>query len=158
MRHAVILIIVLSLYWLALSGHYVPFILTLGACSILFVIGLCHRMGILDAETAPYLYVPKTLKYYVWLFKEIAKANMTVVKAVLANDLEVSPSLVVVKAPQKTELGRAMFANSITLTPGTVSVEVMQDEILVHALLSDMAVAEDFTDMARRSGQSVGEA
>ena len=95
--------------------------------------------------------------YFVWLFIEIVKANVAVVKAVLSPDLEISPALVKIPNQRSTDMGRTMFANSITLTPGTVSVQMSENEILVHALLADMSNPEDFIEMERQSGWSVGE-
>lgn len=111
----------------------------------------------MDKETVPYLYIPKTSNYFFWLFREIAKANMDVVKAVLKPELDVKPGLITIKAEQMTDIGRTMFANSITLTPGTVSVSVDDDEILVHSLLSDNVAVEDFQEMAERSAWAVGD-
>ena len=114
-------------------------------------------MKIMDEETVPYLNIAKTLSYFSWLFREIAKANMDVVKAVMKPELDVTPGLIKVKAPQKTDIGKTMFANSITLTPGTVSVSLDGDDILVHSLLSDRVKVEDFYEMAERSAWSIGE-
>ena len=114
-------------------------------------------MRILDSETAPYSTVFQGLSYFAWLFVEIVKANLAVVRAVLSPNLMVSPTLTRIPTPQKTDLGRVMFANSITLTPGTVSVDVQDDHILVHALLSEMADPDDFADMSERSAWAVGE-
>jgi multicomponent Na+:H+ antiporter subunit E len=157
MRYGIILAFFLTLYWLGLSGHYTPLIMTLGALSVLTVVWLTRRMKILDEETVPYLHVPKTMSYYSWLFKEIVKANVAVVRSVLSPDLEVSPKMVTVPAKQGTDLARTMFANSITLTPGTVSVDMVGDKILVHALLADMSDPKGFAEMSERSAWSVGE-
>lgn len=156
-RFAIILAITMSLYWLTLSFYLKPILLGFGAASVLFTIGLCYRMRILDRETVPYLHVPQTLAYFGWLFVEVVKANFAVVKAVLRPDMEISPTLLMVPAPQKTDIGKTMFANSITLTPGTVSMEIGEDGILVHALLAEMANPDDFKDMGVRAGWSVGE-
>ena len=114
-------------------------------------------MRILDEETAPYFTTPQTLVYFRWLFGEIIKANLAVVRAVLSPGLNVSPTLVRIPTPQNTDIGKVMFANSITLTPGTVSVDVQDDHILVHALLSEMSDPADFVDMAERSAWAIGE-
>lgn len=143
--------------WLTLSGYFKPMLLILGVISIGLVLWICKRMRILDQETAPYMTVPQTLSYFVWLFQEIVKANVAVVRAVMSPNLEVSPVLVKVPLPQKTDIARTMFANSITLTPGTVSVLMEDDHILVHALLKEMSNPSDFTDMAVRSAWSVDE-
>ncbi len=157
MKFGLVLAVVLTGYWLALSGYFTGMLLTLGVISILFVIGLCHRMKILDDETVPYLNFISAMRYFNWLFAEIVKANIAVTRAVLAPDMKVSPSIVRIKADQKTDMGRAMFANSITLTPGTVSMEMGEDDILVHALLPDMTDPAAFEEMGIRAARSVGE-
>ncbi len=158
LRFGLVLAIVMALYWLSLSGYLAnKMLLSLGAISILLVLGLCARMKILDEETVPYLHSFKTFSYFSWLFKQIVKANFQVVKAVLSPDLEISPTLVKIPSTPKSEIGKTMFGNSITLTPGTVSIEMDEDEILVHALLEEMSDPNDFTEMADRAGWSVGE-
>ena len=132
-------------------------LLTLGGISIFLTLWICKRMRILDSETAPYSTVLQGLAYFAWLFVEIVKANLTVVKAVLSPELGVSPTLTRIPTPQKTDIGRVMFANSITLTPGTVSVDVQDDHILVHALLSEMSDPYDFAEMSERSAWAIGE-
>jgi len=118
---------------------------------------IAKRMRILDAETAPYATIFQTLIYFRWLFVEIVKANIAVVRAVLSPNMAVSPTLTRIPTPQKTDIGRVVFANSITLTPGTVSVDVQDDHILVHALLSEMSDPDDFAEMAERSAFAIGE-
>ena len=132
-------------------------LLSLGVISIAITLWLAKRMRILDSETAPYLTVPQTLSYFGWLFVEIIKANIAVVRAVLSPEMTVSPTLTRIPTPQKTDIGKVMFANSITLTPGTVSVDIQDDHILVHALLSNMSDPDDFAEMAERSAWAIGE-
>ena len=156
-RYSIILAFAMSAYWLSMSGYFKPILLILGGISVLCTVFLVGRMKIMDEETVPYLNTAKTLSYFSWLFREIAKANMDVVKAVMKPELDVTPGLMKVKATQATDMGKTMFANSITLTPGTVSVTLDDDEILVHALLSDAVSAQDFDEMAARSAWSVGD-
>lgn len=157
LRYALILTGAMVLFWLGMSGYFKPMLLILGTVSVVTVLFLCARMKIFDVETAPYLYIPKTLAYFTWLGGEIFKANITVVKAVLSPDMAVSPTMVKVPNRRNTDMGAAMFGNSITLTPGTVSVAISDDHILVHALLEEMAEPTDFLEMSERSGWSVGE-
>lgn len=157
LRFGIILAVALAVFWISLSGYFTPMLLTLGGISIFLVLGLCFRMKILDRETAPYLSLPGTLKYLVWLSGEIVKANMAVVRAVLKPDMEISPAIVKVPVKQATDIGKTMFANSITLTPGTVSMAINEDEIVVHALLSEMTDLQGFSEMGERSAKSVGE-
>ena len=124
MRYAFILTLAMVAAWLTLSGYFIPMILTFGAISIAIVVWMCRRMGILDGETVPYLSLLPTTSYFVWLFIEIIKANVQVVKAVLSPDLEVSPTLVKIPLNTDVDIAETMFANSITLTPGTVSVDM----------------------------------
>ena len=156
MRYAFILTLAMVAAWLTLSGYFIPMILTFGAISIAIVVWMCRRMGILDGETVPYLSLLPTTSYFVWLFVEIVKANVQVVKAVLSPDLEVSPTLVKIPLNTDIDIAETMFANSITLTPGTVSVDMEPDHILVHALLEEMSAPEDFTEMEKRSAWAVG--
>lgn len=144
-------------YWLSLSGYFIPMILSFGVISILFVLWLCKRMDILDFETVPYERTPATFMYFIWLSSEIVKANLQVVKAVMRPDMEVTPTMVKIPSKHKTDIARTMFANSITLTPGTVSVAIREDHILVHALLTEMSNPEDFAEMEERAGRAVGE-
>ena len=156
MRFAFILTLAMVAAWLTLSGYFIPMILTFGAISIAIVVWMCRRMRILDEETVPYLMILQTLSYYAWLFAEIVKANVQVVRAVLSPDLEVSPTLVKIPLNTDVDIAETMFANSITLTPGTVSVDMQPDHILVHALLTDMSAPEDFEEMEKRSAWAVG--
>jgi len=158
LRFAIILALVMGATWLVLSGYFTPMLLTLGAISIAIVLWMSVRMKILDRETAPYLSLIPTLSYFCWLFAEIVKANVQVVKAVLSSELEVSPTMTKIPYANDVDIAQTMFANSITLTPGTVSVNMDEDHILVHALLSDMSKPEDFVDMGKRSAWAVGEA
>lgn len=115
-------------------------------------------MNILDEETAPYLMAVPALSYFSWLFREIAKANVAVVKLVLKPELEVTPTLTKIPLPYESGLARTYFANSITLTPGTVSVDMLDDHILVHALVKEMSDPEDFKTMGEMSAWAAGEA
>ena len=158
LRYGFILTCALSLFWLGLSGYFKPLLLILGAISVALVLLMSARMKIFDGETVPYLYIPKTMSYFTWLGGEIFKANITVFRAVLSPNMEVTPTLVRIPLRRHTDMGAAMFANSITLTPGTVSVEMGEDDILVHALLSEMANPDDFMEMSEKAGWAVGDA
>lgn len=156
-RFVIVLTLALAATWWVLSGFTKPLLLTLGGISIAIVLLMCWRMKILDRETAPYMTLPQTLAYFGWLFVEIIKANVAVVKAVLSPDLEISPTMTKIPTTGKSDLAKTMFANSITLTPGTVAVEMAEDHILVHALLSEMSDPADFEEMSDRSAWAVGE-
>jgi multicomponent Na+:H+ antiporter subunit E len=119
--------------WLLLSGHFEPLMLGLGLASVLLTVILIRRMTLIDHET-----------FLVFILREIVKANIDVIKRILTfRRSSVSPQLFEVPVSLKTDLGRVIYANSITLTPGTVSVELTQEKILVHALTKE--AADDLT-------------
>lgn len=82
---------------------------------------------------------PDIVIYVVVLLAEIIRANFSIIKLVLAPELEVEPCLVKLSTPLRTETARVALANSITLTPGTITVSLEGNELLVHALNRDIA-------------------
>ncbi len=151
------LIVVLTALWTGLSGDYTltkPLIASLGAISIILSAILAYRFDILDREGSPYARIVQLIAYWAWLLVEIFKANWVVIKACLRSTLDINPALVKVKTGCESDLARTVFANSITLTPGTVSVEVEGNKILVHALYEDSAGPGAFNDMDRRSREA----
>jgi multicomponent Na+:H+ antiporter subunit E len=136
--------------WLLLSGHFEPLLLAFGAGSCLLVVAIAHRMDVVDREGHPIHIGHRGLLYWPWLLKEIAKSNLEVARLILHPKLPISPVLLQVSASQKTDLGQVIYANSITLTPGTVSVELEDGKILVHALTEAGATALEAGEMDRR--------
>ena len=120
-------------FWLALSGHYTLFLVTLGAASAVLCTYLAVRLRLLD-ETFAFHLLPRALFYWPWLVWEILKSASAVSWTVVHPRLPISPTMLRVKAGQKTAVGIATYANSITLTPGTLTVGVDGDNLLVHAL------------------------
>ena len=155
MSHSLWLIVALVAFWLGLSGHYTPLLLTLGAISVFISLFLSGRLGILDREGSPYFALFGVFMYLPWLMKEIFKANVTVIRACLKADLDINPALVKVKTTCESDLAKTLFANSITLTPGTVTVAVEKNRILVHALYEEEAGPDAFADMDRRSREAI---
>ncbi|MBR0203544.1 MAG: Na+/H+ antiporter subunit E [Synergistaceae bacterium] len=87
--------------------------------------------------------LPDVIIYLAVLLFEIIKANFAIIKLVMAPELEVEPCLVKFNTPLKTEGARAALANSITLTPGTITVSLEGRELLVHALNREIADSLD---------------
>lgn len=148
------LMVVLGALWLGLSGIYSPLLLTLSVISILVALLLASRLETVDREGVPYARTPHLLFYWAWLVKEIFKANWPVIKACVRADLDINPALVKVKTRCESDLAKTIFANSITLTPGTVTIEVEGDKLLVHALYEESAAPESFLDMDERSARA----
>jgi multicomponent Na+:H+ antiporter subunit E len=142
---------VLFAFWLLLSGFFTAFLMLAGVGASLAVVLFARRMDVVDHEGHPVHLAPHALLvYWPWLFKEIAKSALTVAAIIVRPSLPISPTLVRVRATQKTDVGRTVFANSITLTPGTISVEVGREEFLVHALTREGARELSAGDMDRR--------
>ncbi|MBW8054499.1 MAG: hypothetical protein FVQ76_04225 [Nitrospira sp.] len=150
MVHAISLALVSFALWLLLSGHYVPLLIGLGALSALLVVTIALRMDVVDREGHPIHLSPKALLYWPWLGWEIVKANLDVARRILDPRLPISPIVIRLKATQKSDLGRVIYANSITLTPGTVSIDIDGEHIEVHALTREAAQALRTGDMDRR--------
>ena len=155
--HSLSLGAVLFIVWLLLSGHYTPFILILGVASCALVVLVTLRMDVADREGHPIHLTWRALVYWPWLLVEIVKANIDVARRVIAPSMPITPTLIRVKASQTSDLGQVIYANSITLTPGTISVDVANGEILVHALSRDGAEALLDGEMDRRVTWMVGE-
>ena len=151
MRSTIALFAILMAVWLLNSGHYTPMMIGFGIGSSLFVVWLSRRMGIVDDEAVPVHLIPRAFLYVPWLTKEVFTANLDVARRALApGKLDISPTLFHAKTSQASDLGRVIYANSITLTPGTVSVLVHGRSIWVHAIAEE--VAEDLMvgEMDRR--------
>jgi multicomponent Na+:H+ antiporter subunit E len=141
---------VLFTFWLALSGHYTGLLLSLGVLSCTLVVYLSKRMDVVDSEGAPFHITGRVLIYFPWLMKEIVVANLVVAKVILDPKLPISPRMVVYYGSQKTDLGRVLYANSITLTPGTITTGVEGQEFQIHALTAADLEADEEDEMDRR--------
>ncbi len=136
--------------WFLLSGYFIPLILALGAGSILGVVWLAHRMDVVDHESHPVHMAAKGSGYYLWLLWEIAKANIDVTSAILKGGDLITPQVFKVKVSQRSDVGRVTYANSITLTPGTVTILAEDDEFTIHSLTPGARDGLETGEMDRR--------
>ena len=136
LMHLITLAIGLTVLWFLLSGYFIPLTLALGVISVLFVLWLAHRMDVIDHESHPIHMTAKGIGYYFWLLWEIIKSNFNVTIAILSGPRSVTPSLFKVQASQTSDVGKVTYANSITLTPGTVAILVEDNKFTVHSLTS----------------------
>ena len=151
MGRFIILVVVLAIIWLLLSGYFdKPLLLIFGATSVIFSAWLAHRAGVLDAEGVPGGVFPGIIGYMAWLTVEVGKANIMVARQALAVEPKLSPKLFTVPNPPRSVVGKVIFANSITLTPGTVSVDLGEDEILVHGLTEELSDEAGIAEMGAR--------
>ena len=152
MKYTLTLTMALAVTWVLWSGHFDNYFLgALGILSCLFCIWISMRMGIVDEEGAPVeLGIRPFTQYAPYLIKEIAVSNIEVTKIICSPAMPLHRTVVEVGANQTSELGRVILANSITLTPGTVSVSMDGDRITVHALSFEGAEEDLSGEMDRR--------
>src|SRR5690606_28755869 len=141
----------LSVLWLLLSGQMAGWFLTLGVLSVALATVIAIRMDLIDHEGAPvHIYRLTTTRYWLWLLVEIAKADWYIAKYVFRPLSDLSPTLFRAPATQKSALGQAIYANSITLTPGTVTVDIEPGTVVVHAITEEAASGVQEGEMDRR--------
>ncbi len=125
----------LFIFWIFLSGHFEPLLLGFGVVSVALTVFLSKRMNVIDHESYPLHLSSKLPSFFLYILKEIVKANIDVVIRILGwRGASVSPQLVKIPLLQKNDLGAVIYANAITLTPGTVSIELSDETITIHAL------------------------
>jgi multicomponent Na+:H+ antiporter subunit E len=137
-------------FWLALSGHYTPMLLAAGAASALLCVAAALRMRIVDTEGQPVELGIGLVTYLPWLAGEVAKSAWAVTKIILDPRLPIAPTMTIVRGSQRTSVGLAVYGNSITLTPGTITVAQRGNELTVHALTGSGARELETGAMDRR--------
>lgn len=156
---SLILLLTLGAFYLTLSGQFHNrFLMIAGAVCCLAVTLLSRHMGTDDEEGMPYRFWVRTILYVPWLMWQIFLANIDVAKRVWNPKLPINPKMIKVQHKLKTGYGIATYANSITLTPGTVTVETGDDEFLVHALTDEAAADLMTNEMHDRVMKVEGEA
>ena len=137
--------------WLMLSGIYKPMLIGFGIVSVALVMVIVRRMDQVDGDHVRISIKPIQFFFYLfWLFIEIAKSNWRVTKIILARAMPIRQNLFEVPYTQTSDLGQVIFANSITLTPGTLTIETETGDFLVHALSYESADMDALADMDRR--------
>jgi len=148
--HALSLGLALAILWMLLSGYFVPLLLTLGVLSIILVVLIARRMDVVDHEGQPLHLSWRIIFYWIWLLKEILVSALHVSRVILSPKMPIKPAMLRIKPTQRSEMGHVIYANSITLTPGTVTVAMDDGEFLIHALTQDTADGLLTGDMDRR--------
>jgi multicomponent Na+:H+ antiporter subunit E len=149
--HVVSLAGILYVLWLLLSGYFhEPLLLGLGVLSVCVVVFIAHRMNVVDHEGHPIHLSHRAIVYLPWLLWEIVKSNIAVSRVILSPRMPLSVSVMTTPGSQRSDLGLTIYANSITLTPGTVTLGIEEGVLSVHALTRDAAEGVASGDMNRR--------
>jgi multicomponent Na+:H+ antiporter subunit E len=143
-KHTISLGVLLFMLWLALSGQLSILMLSLGFASTLLVVYITHRMDVIDQEKYPAHMTILLLHFWLFLSREIIIANIDVLKRIFRPGKNISPQLFELPLTHKTMLSRVIYANAITMTPGTVTVNLNKETITVHSLSIEAA-----TDLRR---------
>jgi len=141
-RGLILQALLLAAIWLILSGRLDPIYLFWGFLSIAFVMWLSHRLDDIPlAENEPYgttrVIIPRLIVYVVWLVGEIIKSGVYVAYVVLHPKMPIQPMIVRFTSKQPNVLARVILGNSITLTPGTLTLDIDGSRFTVHALTRD---------------------
>ncbi len=139
-RHlrAAVLLSLLVLAWLLWSGFFKTLLLSLGAFSCLLCLYLAKRIGFLDSVTGMHL-LPRLPAYWLKLIVEIVTSSLHVAKVILDPRLPIAPTVIDLEAEPKGEIGQVILGNAITLSPGTVTIDVYKGRLKVHCLTKQTA-------------------
>jgi len=137
---------VLIVFWLLLSGHYTPLFFFFAAASIGLVVIISVRMDRVDHEIDPMSINPALFSYWFYLARETVRSNIDMVKRVWGREVSIAPGVAKIKPSQRSRMGMVMYANSITLTPGTVTLDIDEEteEFEVHSI--DVALLKELED------------
>ena len=147
-----LLLLVLAISWVLWSGLYKPLVLGLGAFSCVLSAYMGHRMGFFRHRALIDL-LPRLPGYWWWLLREIVVSSWEVAKLILKPSLPISPTVVALQAEVQGEVGQVILGNSITLSPGTVTLDLDQGQLLVHCLTSESAQALRDGEANRRAAR-----
>jgi multicomponent Na+:H+ antiporter subunit E len=137
LMHYGVIGISLYLFWLLLSGHYTGLMFGLGGLSVALVIWVLHRMDRVDREPHAIRPTPGLLRYGIWLLGSVIKSNLDVVRRIWDPALPIQPTLRRLDTRVRSTTQKTLYANSITLTPGTLTTDVAEDHFMVHSLAEE---------------------
>ena len=153
--------LVYFILWLTMNGRVTMETVTLGIL-VSAALHLFSQRFLSVRPASPALMLrllPRVLFYLALLFIEIVKANLQVIRLVLSPVIEVEPCLIRFRTDLGSEAARVVLANSITLTPGTLTVSLEGNDLLIHALDRNMARGVDesvFVRQLRRMEETTG--
>jgi len=148
--HVLLTLTLWILAWLLWSGLYNPLLISLGVLSSLLVLFLSNRMGFFERRVYSLHLIARLVPFWGWLGGQLIRSNLDVARVVLDPRLPISPTVIRLKAQPQGPVGQAILGNSITLTPGTVTLDDHEGDLLVHCLTREGADALLEGEMNRR--------
>jgi len=148
--HVLLTLTLWILAWLLWSGLYNPLLISLGVLSSLLVLFLSNRMGFFERRVFSLHLIARLVPFWGWLGVQLIRSNLDVARVVLDPRLPISPTVIRLKAQPQGPVGQAILGNSITLTPGTVTLDDHEGDLLVHCLTREGADALLEGEMNRR--------
>lgn len=137
--------------WLLWSGLYKPLLIILGVLSCLLTLVIARRMGFFGPDVFSLHLTGRLVPFWGWLSKELVKSNIEVARIVLSPRMIISPTIVNLQALPKGRVSQAILGNAITLTPGTVTIDDYEGQLIVHCLTRDGAQVLQAGEMNRRA-------
>ncbi len=120
-------------FWILLNNTFDPLILAIGAgLSLLLSLIFCARCDVFSELKLTPIALLYTIIYILIFLFELVKSNLDVARRVLTPSLPINPGIVEVKTKLKSKMGRLILANSITLTPGTLTIDIKEDTLYIH--------------------------
>ena len=135
-----LMFVALFLFWLLLNASLANDVLVVGAVAAAVITFLFRNgLGFFSELRLSPRALAATVLYFFFFIKELVKANLNLASIVLAPSLPLNPGIVKVRTRLKSKMGRLMLANSITLTPGTLTVEMLGEWLYIHWVTVDSA-------------------
>ncbi len=151
-RQLAALLLILLVSWSLWSGIYKPLLIGLGVFSCVLSLWLAKRTGFFRHAMPLHAFLRLPALWW-WLLQEVIKSSLEVARVVLSPSLPIQPELVELTTVEKSDSGKVILGNSITLSPGTVTINVDDDRLLVHCLTADSAAGLRSGEAARRTAK-----
>jgi len=148
-KHTISLGVLLFALWLGLSGQFNVMMVSMGLASTLVILYFAHRMDVIDKEIYPAHMNVLLLRFWLFLAREVIRANIDVIKRIFKPGKNISPQLFELPLTLQSDVSRVIYANAITLTPGTVSANLDKKTVTVHTLSIEAAQDLSSGRMAR---------
>ena len=139
-------------FWVLLNGQWTAEIAIVGliVCAALYAF-MCAFMGYSPKrEWQIARRIPRIAGYFVYLVGEVFKSSFAVMKLIWSPTMVIEPEVTSFRTKLRTDAGKVVLANSITMTPGTLTIDVQEDEFLIHCLDTSFDVGQEGFDMEDR--------